>query len=496
MLKLANTNKGKIMLNKIKSNATIVIATIILAACSTPAPQGELSSTANPREEISKMASELTTAQESNIDVLARDSYKKSRASFEKAENDLANNKPQEKIIDDLRFSKSFLKEAYGIAEGRKDKVPGLFEARQNAIKAGAAKYPDLQKEWKGIDEDVADNAKELDTLSSKKISDLQTRYLALEGKATFQAQLGNAQAQYNGARKDGAARKAPETFRKAELSLKNAESVIAVNVRNPSGYQKAVEQANADATLLSEVTETQKQNGKNFSETAALKMVAQKHQISDLKNNLSVSESHVAGVSSELDARNKMLAEKDKTLEEKEKALTESGQTIDAKNSDLAAKNKALTSAESTVALQKAIEKSRSQFSTSEAEAYQQGANLLIRLKSMNFASGKAELPVQSLALLAKVSEVAKSLNAKEIKVEGHTDSVGTGEINKKLSEERANAVATYFKANGFDQTPIAAEGHGFENPIATNKSKDGRAKNRRVDVIITPNGTTSINQ
>ena len=491
------------MKNQIKLTLTILASALVLTACSTPAPQGELASTANPREEIGKMAADLNTAQEANIDVLARDSYKKSVGAFENARTDLTNNKPQEKIIDDLRFSKSFLKEAYATAAGRKDKVPGLFEARQNAIKAGAAKYPDLQKEWRGIDEDVADYAKDLDSLSAKKVTDLQARYLVLEGKATFQTQLGTAQSQFNGARKDNAATRAPNTFRKAELSLKNAESVIAVNVRNPAGYQKAVAQANADAMLLSEVTEMQKQNGKGFSETAALKMVAQKHQIADLKNNLTATENQVAGVSSELDARNKMLAEKnktleekDKTLEEKEKALAESGQTIEAKNTDLEAKNKALTSAESTVALQKAIETSRKQFSSSEAEAYQQGSNLLIRLKSMNFASGKAELPTQSLALLAKVSEVAKSLNAKEIKVEGHTDSVGNGEVNKKLSEERANAVASYFKSNGFDQTQIAAEGHGFENPIATNKSKDGRAKNRRVDVIITPNGTTTINQ
>ena len=271
----------------IKLGLAVIASSFLLTACSTPAPQGELSSTANPREEIGKMSADLNTARQANVDVLARESYKKSAAAFENAEKDLANNKPQEKIIDDLRFSKSFLKEAYATAEGRKNKVPGLFEARQNAIKAGAATLPDLQKEWRSIDDDVADYATELDSLSAKKVSDLQAKYIALEGKATFQTQLGTAQSQFNGARRDNASSRAPGTFRRAELSLKNAESVIAVNVRNPSGYQKAVEQANADAMLLSEVTEMQKQNGKGFSENAALKMVAQKHQISDLKNNL-----------------------------------------------------------------------------------------------------------------------------------------------------------------------------------------------------------------
>ena len=108
-----------------------------------------------------------------------------------------------------------------------------------------------------------------------------------------------------------------------------------------------------------------------------------------------------------------------------------------------------------------------------------------------MNFASGRADLPAASLPLLGKVAEVAKSLKASEIKVEGHTDSVGNADLNKSLSEQRAGAVASYLKTNGFQATDVQAQGYGFEKPIATNKSKEGRAQNRRVDVIITPEKT-----
>jgi outer membrane protein OmpA-like peptidoglycan-associated protein len=111
-----------------------------------------------------------------------------------------------------------------------------------------------------------------------------------------------------------------------------------------------------------------------------------------------------------------------------------------------------------------------------------------------MKFSSGRSDLPAKALPLLSKVSEMARSLNAKEIKIEGHTDSTGTQELNKRLSEERAQAVATYFKSNGFDPARVGAEGLGFEKPVATNKSKEGRAQNRRVDVIITPEASASM--
>ncbi|MBC7458727.1 MAG: OmpA family protein [Bdellovibrionaceae bacterium] len=466
----------------------LVGALALTAACSSKAPKGELSSASNPQEEIASLSNDMNESQLANVDVLAREDYKKASKSLDEAKSDYAANKDQEKVIDDLRFGRSYLKSATAKAVSRQGKAPGLFESRQNAIKAGAMKYPELKKEWADVDDDVADEARELEKVSAKDLVKFQARYAVLEQKAVVQTQLGDAKAKFNAATTHRGSRVAPQSYRKAELSIKGAETVIGSNVKNPAGYQKAVDTANTDANFLNDVMDTIKQND-NISEVAAIKMVRQNQQISGLKNNLTKTELAAAGVKSQLEDTNK-------TLEEKQKALEASGKEIQEKENALMATEKNLDKAQSSVALQAAIEKSRTQFSPTEAEAYQQGGNLLIRLKSMNFANGKAELPTESMALLSKVSEVAKSLNAKEIKVEGHTDSVGASDLNKKLSEDRANAVATYFKTNGFEKTPIAAEGYGFEKPIATNKSKNGRAQNRRVDIIITPEGTAAINQ
>ena len=80
---------------------------------------------------------------------------------------------------------------------------------------------------------------------------------------------------------------------------------------------------------------------------------------------------------------------------------------------------------------------------------------------------------------------------------IEGHTDSVGGKAINDKLSQNRANAVKEYLQTNGggisAESSKIEAVGYGYQKPLATNKTADGRAQNRRVDIVIKPDTATT---
>ena len=67
-----------------------------------------------------------------------------------------------------------------------------------------------------------------------------------------------------------------------------------------------------------------------------------------------------------------------------------------------------------------------------------------------------------------------------------GHTDSIGTDAYNQKLSERRAASVKAYLVSKGIDPNRIYTEGKGKKNPIASNKTKEGRAQNRRVEIEI----------
>ncbi len=97
---------------------------------------------------------------------------------------------------------------------------------------------------------------------------------------------------------------------------------------------------------------------------------------------------------------------------------------------------------------------------------------------KSVVKPAGKAKLD----DLIAKV----KGINLEVIIAVGHTDSVGSDAYNQKLSVRRAEAVKAYLVSKGIEKNRIYTEGKGEKQPVADNKTKEGRAKNRRVEIEV----------
>lgn len=102
-----------------------------------------------------------------------------------------------------------------------------------------------------------------------------------------------------------------------------------------------------------------------------------------------------------------------------------------------------------------------------------------------INFDTGKAELKADGKATVAEIAAMLKSSPSLSIAVEGHTDNVGQAAANKTLSEQRARSVMNAIVAAGIDAKRLSAAGFGQERPVADNRSEDGRAKNRRVELV-----------
>lgn len=110
----------------------------------------------------------------------------------------------------------------------------------------------------------------------------------------------------------------------------------------------------------------------------------------------------------------------------------------------------------------------------------------------SVLFASGKSELLPSARAKLADVATALKNQSPDTgIVVEGHTDSRGREDFNLELSTKRAEAVREYLASHGVAPDRIRAEGLGFSRPVADNKTAEGRANNRRVEIVVQPSGT-----
>ncbi|CAB3846488.1 outer membrane protein OmpA [Achromobacter anxifer] len=101
-------------------------------------------------------------------------------------------------------------------------------------------------------------------------------------------------------------------------------------------------------------------------------------------------------------------------------------------------------------------------------------------------FDFDKSNLKPEGRQLLDQVAQQARGIDLETIIAVGHTDSIGTDAYNQKLSERRAASVKAYLVSKGIDPNRIYTEGKGKKNPIASNKTKEGRAQNRRVEIEI----------
>jgi outer membrane protein OmpA-like peptidoglycan-associated protein len=102
-------------------------------------------------------------------------------------------------------------------------------------------------------------------------------------------------------------------------------------------------------------------------------------------------------------------------------------------------------------------------------------------------FETEKAVIQEQSFAVLNQVSSVLKNHpEIKQIRVEGHTDSVGDAAANMVLSQARADSVKAYLVSKGITATRLEARGFGVTRPVADNATSEGRDQNRRVEFVI----------
>jgi outer membrane protein OmpA-like peptidoglycan-associated protein len=117
---------------------------------------------------------------------------------------------------------------------------------------------------------------------------------------------------------------------------------------------------------------------------------------------------------------------------------------------------------------------------------------NEILITEQIKFRYGKGQVDPVSDSTLEAVRRVAQEHSGiPKIRIEGHTDNKGSAEFNKRLSEERAAAVANWLVKHGIDRKKLATVGFGFEKPIDTNDTEEGRANNRRVEFHIEGEGT-----
>jgi len=272
--------------------------------------------------------------------------------------------------------------------------------------------------------------------------------------------------------------------------------------------YQKKVDEAD---TLTKRLGALQRQHDDLAAENAALKarnegLLADLAGMTLQKDKLTTDLAYVTG------QRDKAAADKaelDGILQSKSDSLSQTIFELRRKVADLDAENAKLTA--SIASLVKAreeqvqkvsstyeslLEKMKTEISKGQVTISELKGKLTVNMvDSILFDSGKAEVKKGGLEILGKVVSILKDVSDKSIRIEGHTDDVQISRAlaqryptNWELSAARAINVARYLQGQGIDPGHLSAVAYGEWKPVATNDTEEGKAKNRRIEIILAP--------
>ncbi len=476
------------------SMAALSLAVLLIVACAGAQPGVQsIPRSANPTDVVNEFDVQITTARKNQLNVLSPDWFSKAETSLARAKKALSKGDEISEIMENVVEGRAQLKTAEEMAQVARTTLPEMIQSREMARAAGATKIND----YAGVEDDFLTLTKAIEEnnlwLAQRDRGKVSKAFRALELRAIKDQTIGEVRRLLAQAEKDGARKYASHSLSMAQQKLKNTDAFI---TQNPYEKAKMQEMANDALFYAQRLVEMNKQSQKirsMESEEIArwieemLHKTTTKLSAPDMRNEPFETqvENMVESVSA-LQADHNFVIQQTRSQEREIGALT---QRIAA----LEGETKEQRAAKERLAAEKEFNQKFSQiqnyFDPNEAEVYKQGSQLVIRLKAIQFPVGKDIIMPKNYELLSIVQKSIRTFGEPDVVIEGHTDSTGSDEVNEHLSQQRAEAVRQYLVANRtlpYDR--IVALGFGSMRPLASNQTAEGRAINRRIDVIVKP--------
>jgi len=463
--------------------------------------------------QLTSLENRLNSAVSDGIDYLSPENFKKAQAQYDTAlkvamsDRTAAANQAASKGLE-------MLDQAEASAQQSREIFRDVLITRDRAISADAQKlYPDkfddvesvLRSATRLVEQGKLENAK-------SRRPELLKGYSEVELLALKKDTVSEAEKILEKAKSLGVDDYAPKTFKLAQDELQVALSLLDANRQN---REKANQHA-ARSIWLAErginITDLAKDFERRDFEREDMVLWYQqqldevnaplgldlpfnepnRHVIVAIQNGITSVIKENSNLSAQLDKlHNELIAEQQKQLQLTQQHQEEMAQLQQKYESELGSEKqqRELTKRQQKE-LQERFEFVQLLFNPDEARVFRQRDNVIIAAQGFAFPPGESEIEAVNFPLLNKIVQSIKKFPDSTIRVEGHTDSTGSAELNLALSKDRASKVANFLIEVGeIDADRVSSQGFGKEQPVASNETKEGRAANRRVEIQIINN-------
>jgi len=433
----------------------------------------------------------LKAANEARANILAPKSYGEAAAAYRSAEDKLQRGRSIDSIKSDLDDAAKALRQAVDATRLANVTLTSAIQARDDAEAANAKTFATTQ--WREAEEKFASAAKRLEggnvRSAKSRSNDAEELFRSAELaaiKANYLDETRRLIGQAKDARVD---RYAPKTLAKAESLLGQAEHALTRDRYDTDEPRSLARQAKYEvkhAMYLARELKPVRDRDVSLEDFA----LANEAPIVSIAGSLDL----VAELDEGFDAPTNAIIGRVEALQKESYELSERRSQIFELENELLSLEKELGIQSDRLAAQEAQRRKfrqiESTFNSDEAQVLTQGQNILVRPIGLVFSSGSAQIETEYFSLLRKVQDAIRVFPDSHIVVEGHTDSFGGDATNLELSQARAEAVREYLLANMRDlpASDVESVGYGESRPVANNETVEGRAKNRRIDVVIRP--------
>ena len=442
----------------------------------------------------------MKSADAAHAKVLSPGHYTKAAEAYNRAEKEFNNGKNLEKIQGRLREAVTFFNKATAASAATVAALPSPLKARSDAFKANAAQY--AKEMWDKAEERFEAAARKVESGdtedAARKGGEAERYYREAELIAVKANYLDETRNMLTQADKMKVEKYAPTTLARAKELLQTAEIELEKNRYDTDYPRNLARQAKYEVKHALYLSETIQQFQSDKLLTEDLLLLSEK-PLEKISGAIGIVGEFDQGYTPTTSAILHYIKTLEETLntaqqdnDDKTRQLSMLQQQIDELEKQLGGMAKEKSALAQRIEAEKQIrqkyEAIGKTFTQDEAVVRRTPENdLIIRMIGLNFASGKSEINSNYFGLLAKVQEAINIFPQCKVRIEGHTDSFGSDRVNTDLSQKRADAVSNYLKANmNLTDDRIISVGFGETKPIANNETREGRAKNRRIDVVL----------